>query len=248
MRNDGKRLVVELVTATEIATNLANVRARIDAAAARTGRSGSEVALVAVSKTHPLEAIAAAYAAGQRNFGENRVEELWPKVNSAKAIGLDEIRWHLIGTIQSRKSGEAIGPFALIHSVDTLKLANRLSRDAVAAGVMMDVLLEANVSGETSKHGFSADELLAAVPQLLALPALRVRGLMTMAPYYADAEATRPVFRQLRHLREEIETRYPQSDWHALSMGMTNDFEVAVEEGATLVRVGSAIFGARNYP
>lgn len=230
-----------------IAANLAAVRQRIDAAAQRAGRDSNEVTLVAVSKTHPIEAIAAAYAAGQRDFGENRVEELWPKVEQAKALGMTDIRWHLIGTIQSRKSGDAIGPFALIHSVDRLKLANRLNRDAAAAGTVMDILLEVNVSGEESKHGFTPDELLAAVPELVALPALRVRGLMTMAPFVENAEETRPVFRRLRQLREEVTTAHPGVVWHELSMGMTNDFEVAVEEGATYVRVGSAIFGARAY-
>jgi pyridoxal phosphate enzyme (YggS family) len=203
--------------------------------------------LVAVSKTHPIEAIATAYGLGQRDFGENRVEELWPKVEAAKALGLDEIRWHLIGTIQSRKSADAIGPFALIHSVDRLKLANRLERDAAAAGTVMDVLLEVNVSGEESKHGFSPDEVLAALPELLSYQAVRVRGLMTMAPFIDDAEQTRPVFRQLRQLRERVKEEAGVA-WPELSMGMTNDFEVAVEEGATLVRVGSAIFGARQYP
>jgi pyridoxal phosphate enzyme (YggS family) len=230
-----------------IAANLVLVRKRIAAAAERAGRAGGDVVLVAVSKTHPIEAIAAAYEWGQRDFGENRVEELWPKVEEAKTLGLDEIRWHLIGTIQSRKSTSAIGPFTLIHSVDRLKLANRLNRDAAAAGKVIDLLLEVNVSGEESKHGFSPEEVLSAVPELIALPAIRVRGLMTMAPFAVEAEATRPVFRQLRELRERVAAAFPGVVWPELSMGMTNDFEIAVEEGATLVRVGSAIFGTRNY-
>jgi pyridoxal phosphate enzyme (YggS family) len=230
-----------------IAANLLLVRQRIDAAAQRAGRMGSQVTLVAVSKTHPFEAIAAAYAVGQRDFGENRVEELWPKVEEAQRQGFDEIRWHLIGTIQSRKSADAIGPFVLIHSVDRLKLAHRLNRDAAAAGRVMDVLLEINVSGEESKHGFTPDEVLAAVPELLTYTAIRVRGLMTMAPFVEDAEETRSVFRRLRQLRDRATGEYAGVVWPELSMGMTNDFEVAVEEGATLVRVGSAIFGARQY-
>lgn len=237
---------MEIGTPAMIAANLAWVRQRIDAAAQRAGRSGSDVVLVAVSKTHPFETIAAAYAAGQRDFGENRVEELWPKVEEAQRQGLHDIRWHLIGTIQSRKSAEAVGPFVLIHSVDTMKLAKRLHRDAGAAGKVVDVLLEVNVSGEESKHGFRPGEVLAAVPELLALDAIRVRGLMTMAPFVEDAEGTRPVFRQLRALRERIAAEYPGVEWPELSMGMTNDFEVAVEEGATLVRVGSAVFGMRQ--
>ena len=237
---------MEIGTPTMIAANLAWVRQRIDAAAQRAGRRSSDVVLVAVSKTHPFEAIAAAYAAGQRDFGENRVEELWPKVEEAQRHGLHDIRWHLIGTIQSRKSADAIGPFVLIHSVDTLKLARRLHRDASAAGKVVDVLLEVNVSGEESKHGFAPDEVLAAVSELLAFDAMRVRGLMTMAPFVEDAEETRPVFRRLHALRERVAAEHPGVAWSELSMGMTNDFEVAVEEGATLVRVGSAVFGARQ--
>ncbi|MCC6458540.1 MAG: YggS family pyridoxal phosphate-dependent enzyme [Caldilineaceae bacterium] len=223
------------------------VRQRIAAAAQRVGRTASQITLVAVSKTQPFEAIETAYAAGQRDFGENRVEELWPKVEQAKQQGLADIRWHLIGTIQSRKSANAIGPFALIHSVDRLKLANRLNCDAIAAGTVMEVLLEVNVSGEESKHGFTPQELLAAVPECMAYSGVRVAGLMTMAPFVAEAEETRPVFRRLRELRERVTLEHPGVVWPELSMGMTNDFEVAVEEGATLVRVGSAIFGARQY-
>jgi PLP dependent protein len=230
----------------EIAENLVRVRQRIEAAAARAGRAAGDVELVAVSKTHPFAAIANAYAAGQRAFGENRVEELWPKIEEAKHEGLTDIVWHLIGTVQSRKSSQAVGPIALIHSVERIKLANRLSRDAKAAGQVMKVLLEVNVSGETSKHGFTPDELMAQAAEILALDGIDVVGLMTMAPYVDDPEETRPVFRRLRELRDRVAARFPQTEWRHLSMGMTNDFEVAVEEGATIVRIGSAIFGARN--
>jgi pyridoxal phosphate enzyme (YggS family) len=215
------------------------------AAAIRAGREPADVLLVAVSKTHPLTAIAAAAAVGQRDFGENRLEELWPKVEAAKAAGLD-VAWHFIGTIQSRKTGDAIGPWALIHSVDRVKIAGRLSRDAVAAGQVAPVLLEVNVSGEAAKHGFAPAELLGAAGELAALPGIRIQGLMTMAPLADDPEATRPVFRALRELRDELSVRCPQAEWRHLSMGMTNDFEVAIEEGATIVRVGSAIFGTRS--
>jgi pyridoxal phosphate enzyme (YggS family) len=235
----------EWVDGSAIAENLASVHARMAAAALRAGRAVDEVTLVAVSKTHPFAAIAAAYAAGQRDFGENRVEELWPKVEAARAQGLDEIRWHLIGTIQSRKSQAAVGPFALIHSVDRLKLAQRLHRDAEAAGVVLDVLLEVNVSGEASKHGFSPHEVVAEFAQLQQLTGLRIQGLMTMAPFVAEAELARPVFRALRALRTEVMAGQATVVWPHLSMGMTNDFEVAIEEGATLVRIGSAIFGMR---
>lgn len=239
-------MAVESGTLSLIAANLADVRRRIEAAAQRVGRSGSDVTLVAVSKTHAFEAVAEAYAAGQRDFGENRIEELWPKVEAAKQQALHDIRWHLIGTIQSRKSAEAVGPFALIHSVDRMKLANRLERDAAAAGVMLDVLLEMNISGEASKHGFTPDELLLSLRDLLEFDAIRVRGLMTMAPLVENAEEARPVFRQLREFRDHVESLHPEIRWPKLSMGMTNDFEVAVEEGATIVRVGSAIFGTRQ--
>jgi len=238
-------LVVEIGAPTVIAANLAFVQQRIEDAAHRSGRNVSQVTLVAVSKTHPIEAIEAAYLAGQRDFAENRFEELWAKVAEAKVRGMLDIRWHMIGTIQSRKSAEAIGPFALIHSVDRLKVAHRLDRDAAEAGKVMDILLEVNVSGEESKHGFTPDEVVASVPELLSCQAIRVRGLMTMAPFVEHAEETRPVFRRLRELREQIVATFSGVEWPELSMGMTNDYEVAVEEGATLVRVGTAIFGSR---
>ena len=217
----------------------------MDAAAERAGRDPNDVLLVAVSKTHPLAAIKAALAGGQHDFGENRFEELWPKVQTAQAAGL-AVHWHFIGTIQSRKSGEAVGPWALIHSVDRARIAHRLSRDAEAAGQVLPVLLEVNVSGEESKHGFAPQELRETAPALAALPGIRLQGLMTMAPLVDDPQTVRPVFRALRTLRDELAVICPQTQWRHLSMGMTNDFEVAIEEGATIIRVGSAIFGARS--
>jgi PLP dependent protein len=231
--------------APDLAANLLVVRQRLAAAARRVGRDPAEITLVAVSKTKPINAIQSAYAAGQRDFGENRLEELWEKVAQAQTLGLSEIRWHLIGTIQSRKSSQAVGPFALIHAVDRLKIAERLSRDAQAAGCVLSVLLEVNVSGEASKHGFTPAELLDEALALATLPGIRIQGLMTMAPLVAEPAETRPVFAGLRRLRDEITAAHPQLHWHELSMGMTNDFEVAVEEGATIVRIGSAIFGER---
>lgn len=239
-------MIQDRVRTAEIAANLADVHARIGAAAERSGRRPDDVLLVAVSKTHPIEDIVAAMAAGQRDFGENRLEELWTKVEQARSLHLDAIRWHMIGNIQSRKTRDAVGPFVLIHSIDRAKIAARLSRDAEAAGNVMKVLVEVNVSGEASKHGFTPDELLAQAGELLALPGIDVAGLMTMAPFEAEPEATRPVFRALRSLRERLADAYPAGDWNELSMGMTNDFEVAIEEGATIVRIGSAIFGSRN--
>lgn len=230
----------------QIAHNLAAVQAQIAAAAQGAGRPASAITLVAVSKTKPFAAIVAAYQAGQRDFGENRVEELWPKVEQATAAGLTDIRWHLIGTIQSRKTAQAVGPLALIHSVERVKIAERLSRDAQAVGCVMSVLLEVNVSGEASKHGFTPAELQQTASQLLALPGIRIQGLMTMAPLEAEPAATRPVFRGLRELRDQLAAQHPGPYWQQLSMGMTNDFTVAIEEGATLVRIGSAIFGERR--
>ncbi|MEZ4833443.1 MAG: YggS family pyridoxal phosphate-dependent enzyme [Caldilineaceae bacterium] len=204
-----------------------------------------------MSKTKPFADIVEALGAGQLDFGENRIEELWEKVDEAGARGISTIRWHMIGSIQSRKAKDCVGPFALIHSVDRDKIAQRLSRAAVDADRTMTILFEVNVSGEESKHGFTPEGLVAALPALLQLPNLRFDGLMTMAPFVDDPEETRPVFRRLRQLleklRQEFPTeRYPHATWTHLSMGMSNDFEVAIEEGATLVRIGTAIFGKRD--
>jgi pyridoxal phosphate enzyme (YggS family) len=237
--------------ATTLAERLALVQEQIRAAAHRAQRDSAEITLVAVSKTHPFERIEEALAAGQVDFGENRLEELWEKVQLAQARGAESIRWHAIGTIQSRKSKDAVGPFALIHAVDRLKIARRLDRDAGEAGQRLAVLLEVNTSGEESKHGFSPDDLKASMPELLKLSHLDYRGLMTMAPFVEDPEETRPCFRALRELLDWLRQaypaeKYPNVEWQHLSMGMSNDFEVAIEEGATLVRVGTAIFGERG--
>lgn len=230
----------------DIASKLSLVRRRIGDAANRAGRLAEDITLVAVTKTQPFSVIETAYKCGQRDFGENRLEELWPKVEEAQRRGLSDIRWHMIGTIQSRKTSRAVGPFELIHAVDRAKIARRLSRDADAANCVMPVLLEVNVSGEASKHGFGMEEVFHVVDELAALPGLRIEGLMTMAPLFDIAEETRPLFKALRTLRDQLMVRYPHMEWRHLSMGMTNDFEVAVEEGATIVRIGSAIFGLRR--
>jgi len=231
---------------SNIANRLAEVRQLIHDAARRAQRDPVAITLVAVSKTKPFTAIAAAYAAGQRDFGENRLEELWEKINQAQTLGLTDIRWHMIGTLQSRKTAQAVGPLALIHSVDRLKIAQHLSRDAMAAHCVLSILLEVNVSGESSKHGFAPEELRQCAPALLGLPGVRVQGLMTMAPLVANATETQPVFRALHELRAQLAAAYPGDHWGQLSMGMTNDFEIAIAEGATLVRIGSAIFGERE--
>lgn len=238
------------VRAPSVVENLAAVRDRIAQAAHAAGRSAAEVRLVAVSKTRPPEAIAAALAAGQCDFGENRIDEALPKRAALAASGA---RWHMLGHIQSRQAREvAAADFALVHSVDTLKLAERLSRAAVAAGRRVPILLECNVSGESAKSGFRAltpadwDALRPAVAQVLALPALDVRGLMTMAPIVASPSAARPIFERLRLLRDWLAAAWPAAGWAELSMGMSDDFEAAIAEGATLVRVGRAIFGERG--
>ena len=235
-----------LEQAKNIAANLANVRQRMADAALRVGRVPEDVMLVAVSKTKPMWMIEAALTAGQVEFGENRLEEAWNKVEYAETNGIENLRWHFIGTVQSRKSKQAVGPFVLLHSVDRMKLARRLSRDAKAAGYVLSVLLEVNVSGEESKHGFRPEEVRANADELAMLPGIRVEGLMTMAPFVTDETLIRPVFRGLRELRDQLTATTPAINWRHLSMGMTNDFEIAIEEGATIVRVGSAIFGARN--
>jgi pyridoxal phosphate enzyme (YggS family) len=232
--------------AVEVTANLAEVRRRMAAAAARVGRNPDEILLTAVSKTQPFAAIQADYGAGQRDFGENRVEELWPKVQAAQAAHLNEIRWHLIGAIQSRKTAQAVGPFVLIHSVDRKKIALKVSQEAQRSRCVMAVLLEVNISGEESKHGFAPEELRETLPELAQLPGIEIHGLMTMAPYVENPETVRPVFRALRRLRDELAGQMPKPALSHLSMGMTNDYEVAIEEGATIVRIGSAIFGVRS--
>ncbi len=232
-----------------LADNIVGVKHRIARAAEAAGRNPEEITLVAVSKTHGPEKIAEAARAGLRDFGENRVEEATPKIAAAPAPGL---RWHMIGHIQSRKAKDVVeAGFALIHSVDTVRLAQRLSRLAVEAGRVQPILLECNVSGEDSKEGFPADadgswpSLLSEFAAVLALPGVRVQGLMTMAPQGLHPEAARPVFRRLRELRDYLRINLPQGDWRDLSMGMTDDFEPAIGEGATIVRIGRAIFGER---
>jgi hypothetical protein len=237
--------------AIDIAGNLAHVHERMAAAAQRVGRSPDEITLLAVSKTHPVALIEQALAAGQRDFGENQVEEAWakfadPNSDLAGLPNADQPRLHLIGPIQSRKAALAVAcrP-ALIHAVDRLKIAVRLDRFARAAGLALDVLLEVNVAGEASKFGFTPDAVRRDAEAILALSNLRVYGLMTIPPYQPDPETARPHFAALRRLQSELAQRYMQADWRHLSMGMSHDFEVAIEEGATIVRVGTAIFGTR---
>ena len=244
--------MTEPTPTTDIAHGLARVRERISEAALRAGRDPAEITLVAVSKTFPAQAVRDAMKVGQRDFGENRVEEAVPKITE---IGETEARWHLIGHLQTRKAKDAAGHFALIHSVDTLKLATAINSRVAESMPAQDILLECNISGEQSKSGFalqgweSHSALWRAftrdVEQIIALPRVRVCGLMTMAPIVENAELARPTFSGLRALRDALRQRFPKVGWDHLSMGMTDDFEVAIAEGATLARIGRAIFGAR---
>ena len=242
--------------AAGIAERIAAVRARIAAACARAARPLDSVTLIAVSKTHPPEMIVAAVAAGIREFGENRVEEADKIADVQAAVPDADLTWHMIGHVQSRKAREVITHFQWIHSLDSVKLAERYARIAQEIGVTLNVLLEINVSGEASKEGFLADRWQQDVEQraalwnaarvINALPGLHVRGLMTIAPIGATAEVARPTFAALRKLRDALAADIPQAEWGTLSMGMTDDYPVAIEEGATLIRVGRAIFGERN--
>lgn len=247
-----------------IAPNIAALQQRIEAAARRAGRPAGEITLVAVTKTHPLETVAAAYRAGLRHFGENRAEEYLDKARGLSEWleahpGSDRASWHFIGHLQSRQVGTVLAaPPDLIHSVDSLKLAQRIDRLAKREGYPpIRVLLQCNVSGEETKSGFDLSRwsddrgqrqaFVEAVKHILALDNIMIEGLMSMAPITADPEEARPVFQSLAALRAELKTKIPQLDWPHLSMGMTDDFEVAIEEGATIIRVGRAIFGERNY-
>jgi pyridoxal phosphate enzyme (YggS family) len=244
-----------------IASNIAAVHERIAAAARRAGRDPADVTLVAVTKTQPPELVAEAIAAGAADLGENRVQEAAAKI-AALGDYRAAVRWHLIGHLQRNKArlaaaGEADAQrslFDLIHSVDSLRLAEALARHA-PPGRAQPILLQVNVSGEASKEGFdlagglenrqALAALLPDVERIAALPGLALRGLMTIAPIVDDPEQARPIFRRLRELRDELARRFPQASWDELSMGMTDDFEAAIAEGATIVRVGRAIFGER---
>ena len=242
----------------ELSDRIAAVQERIAAAARRAGRDPAEVTLVAVSKTQPAAAVLAACAAGLRVFGENRVEEAGPKA-AAVAAALAPApppAWHMIGHLQSRKAADVLAWASMVHSVDSVKLAARLSRfvienDTVGSRkapdvILLPILLEVNMGGEESKYGFAPAGVPAAVEAIASLPGLCIAGLMTVAPIAVDPQAVRPVFAGLRKLRDDLAQRFPALDWRHLSMGMTDDFEIAIAEGATIVRVGRAIFGERT--
>lgn len=228
----------------DIAANLTIVRDRIGAAARRAGRSPDDVTLIAVSKTFPASHVRAACRAGQRDFGENKVQEALHKIGETADIS---IRWHLIGHLQSNKARKAAAPFACIHSIDSVDLLQRIDQAAVEAGATPDVLVQVDLAGETAKFGAPAEVAHRVVEAALAARAVRLRGLMLLPPWHEDQEQTRPWFGKLRELRDRwIAAGVPGHALRDLSMGMSHDFEAAIEEGATLVRVGTAIFGKRT--
>jgi pyridoxal phosphate enzyme (YggS family) len=227
----------------EIARNLEDIRARIGAAARRAGRDPGEVTLIAVSKTFDADRVRAAFKAGQRDFGENKVQEALKKIGETADI---QIRWHLIGHLQSNKARKAAGPFACIHSIDSVDLLRKVDIAAAEAGTRPDVLVQVDLAGEATKFGAPVEVARQIVDAALACRAVRLAGLMLLPPWSEDPEQTRPWFAKLRSLRDAwIAEGVPRDALRHLSMGMSHDFEVAIEEGATMVRIGTAIFGRR---
>jgi len=227
----------------DIAVQLEEVRERIGAALARSGREGVEVTIVAVTKTHPVEAARAALAAGIFDLAENRVQELEEKVR-----GVDDprVRWHLIGHLQRNKVRRALPLFDLLHSLDSLRLAEELSRIAREEGRVVRALVQVNTSGEQTKGGFDSEEAVDAIGRIAEMEAIRLEGMMTMAPFEAPEAVLRSVFERTRRLSEEAARQVPGYRPLHLSMGMSGDYEIAVEEGSTIVRLGTVLFGARE--
>jgi pyridoxal phosphate enzyme (YggS family) len=236
-----------------IADNLTAVRARVARAAAASGRPPEDIRLIAVSKTFGPDAVRAAIAAGQRDFGENKVQEALPKIDaiaaSAGAAVADTLRWHLIGHLQSNKARKAARPFDAIHSIDSVDLLTKVDAAAQEARRRPDLLVQVDLAGETTKFGAPVDTLRDILQVGRDLSSARIVGLMTLPPFYDDPDAARPHFRRLRQLRDTlIDEGVPPTMLRELSMGMSHDFEVAIAEGATMVRVGTAIFGLRPKP
>ncbi len=227
-----------------IRDNLEQVRQKIKDACDRSGRDAGEVTLISVSKTKPLSMLEEAYEAGARDFGENKVQELLEKIPRLP----EDVRWHMIGHLQRNKVKYIVGKVSLIHSVDSLRLAEEISREAVKQDTSVDILLEVNVAQEESKFGTALEETADLALSVSKLPGIHVCGLMTIAPYVENAEDNRQYFRKLKQLSVDIEQKNIDNvSMNVLSMGMTGDYSVAVEEGATCVRVGTGIFGERDY-
>ena len=233
-----------MITSTydeRVAVSLPEIRDRISNAAGRSGRGSADVTLVAVTKAHPIEAVQAALSHGLFDLGENRTEELeWKRA----AVEEGRARWHMIGHVQRRKAPRLVGVADLVHSIDSVRLAERLSNAAVEAGKVVSVLVQVNTSGEESKAGFRGAGLKDEVQRVLNLPGVEIRGLMTMAPLTDDEALLRRTFAGVRMLHEELRAVVGYCGDH-LSMGMTNDFEIAIEEGSTMIRIGTALFGKR---
>ncbi len=228
---------------TTIGENYLSVKERVAAAAQKSGRTGEDIMLIAVSKTKPVSEMKQADEAGAHILGENKVQEVMAKYDEIQGVD-----WHLIGHLQTNKVKYIIDKVKMIHSVDSLKLAQEISKRAVKAGVVMDVLVEVNIGGEESKSGVAPEEAEKLCLDISALNGIKVRGLMCVAPAVENAEDARIYFRKMNKLFVDIKSKnYDNIDMVYLSMGMTHDFEVAIEEGANIVRVGTAIFGARNY-
>jgi len=225
----------------DLEENFRKVRERIDAACARVGRDPKEITIVAVSKSQPPEAVRAAVDFGQLIFGENRVQEAKAKI----PLCPERARWHMIGHLQSNKARDAVALFSMIQSVDSLSLAQELEKWADKQAKTLPILLEVNIAGESSKFGYKPEAVTLELPQINELRHLEVHGLMTIAPYTTDPDKVRPAFRKLRELKSQCEQVLGAPLQH-LSMGMSSDFEVAIEEGATMVRVGTALFGPRT--
>jgi pyridoxal phosphate enzyme (YggS family) len=227
-----------------IADNLRAVRSRIEAAARRASRNPADITLIAVSKTFSADHVRAAFAAGQIDFGENKVQEALQKI--AETSDVPALRWHLIGHLQSNKARRSAGPFAVIHSVDSVDVLRRLDAAAAESGVRPQILVQVDLAGETTKHGAPTDAARQVVDSALEARALELTGLMLLPPWNEDQEMTRPWFRKLRELKDQwLADGIPAHSLRQLSMGMSHDFEAAIEEGATIVRVGTAIFGKR---
>ncbi len=220
------------------------IRRRIEVAARRSGRPADSVSLVAVAKTKPVSAVREAVAAGVSIIGENYIQEAREKFD---ALPDHNISWHLVGSLQRNKAKYAVRMFDLIHSVDSYKLAKEISERAGKEGKVQKILVQVDLAEEDTKSGVQADQTVDRIREIAALPHVRIRGLMTMPPYFDDPETARPYFRSLRRLRDDIEAASISNvEMTNLSMGMTHDFETAIEEGATLVRIGTAIFGRRD--
>lgn len=227
-----------------IQENILTVQENIKRTCERAGRKPEEVTLIAVSKTKPLSMLEEAYAAGMREFGENKPQEMRDK---AKLWDVP-VHWHMIGTLQSNKIKYVVGTACMIHSVDSLALAMAIEKEAAKKELKMDILLEINMAKEESKHGFSETDVYEAVTEISKMPHLRLRGLMTVAPYTENAEENRIYFRKMKELLVDINSKNIDNiSMDSLSMGMSSDYKVAIEEGATMVRVGTGIFGERNY-